>query len=35
VAENPTPSTNQQTYLDAGPEDYATTVIGLLFQFAW
>lgn len=35
VAANPTPSTNQQTYLDAGPQDYETTAVGIFLQLSW
>lgn len=30
---NPVPGTNQQTYLDAGPEDYTAHVFGILLRF--
>ncbi|MGC4079661.1 MAG: MtrB/PioB family outer membrane beta-barrel protein [Rubrivivax sp.] len=30
VAANPTPSNNQQTYLDTGPQDYRATMFGVL-----
>jgi hypothetical protein len=32
VAQNPTPSTNQQTFLDSGPQDYDASVVGLFFS---
>lgn len=35
VADNPTPSNNQQTYLDSGPQNYETTAVGVLLQLAW
>lgn len=35
VAANPTPAANQQTYLDAGPQDYKTTAVGAFVQFSW
>lgn len=35
VAENPTPSTNQQTYLDAGPQSYDVTSVGVFLQLSW
>ena len=35
VAANPTPSTNQQTYLDAGPQDYKVTAVGAMLQLSW
>jgi hypothetical protein len=30
VAANPTPSTNQQTYLDSGPQGYRATAVGVM-----
>lgn len=30
VAENPTPSNNQQTYLDTGPQSYRATMFGVM-----
>ncbi len=35
VAANPTPSNNQQTYLDSGPQDYRVTTIGAFVQISW
>lgn len=35
VAENPSPAANQQTYLDAGPQSYRTTLLGALLQVSW
>ena len=35
VAANPTPSTNQQTYLDSGPQDYKATAVGVMLQLSW
>lgn len=35
VANNPTPSTNQQTYLDSGPQDYRVTAVGAFLQVSW
>lgn len=35
VAANPTPSTNQQTYLDAGPQNYEVTGVGVFLQLSW
>ena len=35
VAANPTPANNQQTYLDAGPQDYRTYMVGALMQISW
>jgi predicted porin len=32
VAANPTPSTNQQVYLDSGPQDYKASLIGVLLK---
>ncbi len=34
VAQNPTPNTNQQTFLDSGPQNYKATVVGLFLTFA-
>jgi hypothetical protein len=34
VAQNPTPNTNQQTFLDSGPQGYKATVIGLFVTLA-
>ncbi|MBI1887244.1 MAG: MtrB/PioB family outer membrane beta-barrel protein [Nitrosomonadales bacterium] len=33
VAANPTPGTNQQTYLDSGPQHYRTYVLGVMYQY--
>lgn len=33
VAANPTPGVNQQTYLDSGPQNYRTYVIGVMYQY--
>ena len=35
VAGNPTPSTNQQTYLDPGAQSYRATVVGVLLGIAF
>ena len=35
VAANPTPAANMQTYLDAGPQDYKVTVLGVMLQLGW
>ena len=35
VDANPTPSNNQQTYLDAGPQSYRATVVGVLLGVAF
>lgn len=35
VAANPTPSTNQQTYLDSGPQDWRVTTVGAMLQLSW
>lgn len=35
VAENPTPSNNQQTYLDSGPQAYTVNMVGVMLQFAF
>jgi hypothetical protein len=32
VAANPTPGTNQQTYLDSGPQNYRAYVVGVMYQ---
>jgi hypothetical protein len=32
VAANPTPNTNQMTFLDSGPQDYRTDVVGVFFN---
>ena len=31
VADNPTPSNNQMTFLDSGPQDYSASVVGVFF----
>jgi hypothetical protein len=31
VAANPTPNTNQMTFLDSGPQDYHVSVVGVFF----
>lgn len=35
VSANPTPAANQQTYLDAGPQDYKANAVGVFLQIAW
>lgn len=35
VAANPAPSTNMQTFLDTGPQDYRATMLGVMLQFSW
>ena len=35
VDANPTPAANQQTYLDAGPQNYKVTVLGVMLQLGW
>lgn len=35
LAATPAPSTNQQLYLDAGPQDYRVTMFGAFMQIAW
>lgn len=35
VAANPTPSNNQQTYLDSGPQDWRVTAVGAFVQITW
>ena len=32
VASNPAPATNQQVYLDSGPQDYKATLLGILLK---
>ena len=34
IAQNPTPSNNQMTFLDAGPQDYNASVVGLFFTLS-
>ena len=34
VAQNPTPNTNQQTFLDAGPQNYKVTAVGLFLMLS-
>jgi hypothetical protein len=31
IAQNPTPSNNQQTFLDSGPQDYNASLVGLFY----
>jgi hypothetical protein len=33
VAANPTPSNNQQTYLDSGPQNYRAYMVGVMYQY--
>ena len=35
VAQNPTPSNNQMTFLDSGPMDYNVSVVGLFFGVSY
>jgi MtrB/PioB family decaheme-associated outer membrane protein len=35
VATNPSPAANQQTYLDAGPQDYKAYAFGAFLQLKW
>lgn len=35
VADNPTPAANQQTYLDAGPQNSRVTAVGVLLSLAF
>lgn len=35
VAANPSPAANQQTYLDAGPQDWRASAVGAFVQVAW
>lgn len=34
IAQNPTPNTNQQTFLDAGPQNYKASAVGIFLTFA-